>query len=467
MCEQPEMQIEDKNKYLDTEIITVDSIKPSITVDPLFKYYQNRSAESIADELVINGYKIIHYYVVNENNVNADFVKALHEAGVEIWLMTVGNGTYSTSDFPLGWENWKMNLKESINPEGGFTYLSQFNDDYVEWKKKKLVELLSNYQFDGIEMIEPYFPAWEGPNNENYGDIGPNASNAFYAKYGLNMPDFKNQNAENYYTKVPEIYNKWIEFRVNGVNQFLHEIYNGAGGIREQCPNIKVATWSLGIDAGDHSIDLLREYQGLDVPAMINLVQPDMHYIQTHWPDWILNEPNLPPNYVQSYDTFMLEIKDASIDLPVGIQADIGSLQDMIKSRGWFEDFIRYSRLSGYSTYTAYEYHIGGYMYDELPKVIKAERIEKNCVQLSFNKRIKILGNNWNINFKFYQKSQEIYPELINVKVDGNRLLLYFTDQPDSSYVIQLNNIEDTPELWLYTGYEANQIQPDSEITVE
>lgn len=466
-CNTPENhRVIEENENDSSAIVlpTIDSIISSIQIDPGFRYYQNRSVESIAEELALNGYHVVHYFVTNENIANGDLINALHKEGIEVWLLTFGNGTYSTVNYPAGWQNWKMTLKESINGASGYTYLSPFNREFVEWKKEKLVNLVTSYPFDGIGIAEAYLPEWQGPNGPNYGDIGINAANAFYAAYGLAMPDFKNTSALNYYANVPDVYNKWIQFRVDGVNQFLNEIYNGPGGIRENRPDIKIATWGLGINAGNNSIDLLREYQGLDIPTMIKKVKPDLHFIQTHWPDWI--KENLLPSYVLDYNDFLQEVKNVNSKLPVGIQTDIGSIKNMIRSNEWIKKFAEYSAKCGFDIFTAYEYHLGGYIYEDPPKILKALRIGENCVQLSFNKRIAIQGSDFNKNFRFFQNQKEVFIRIEKVETDGNRIRLFLKNQPKDKYIIQINNIQDTPDLWFYPGFGANQIQPDTKIEI-
>ncbi|MFS0838179.1 hypothetical protein [Paenibacillus sp. 1P03SA] len=81
---------------------------PSIQVDPSFGYYQNRTPESIADELLQRGYKTVHYFVVNENDVNRAFIEALQAKGIGVWALVLGNGSYSTARFPADWPSWQM-----------------------------------------------------------------------------------------------------------------------------------------------------------------------------------------------------------------------------------------------------------------------------------------------------------------------------------------------------------------------
>ncbi len=130
-------------------------------------------------------------------------------------------------------------------------------------------------------------PEWNGLKSGVYGDIGTNAKNAFKRLYGVEIPDFRDPSSASYYLRDSERYRLWVEFRVNAVNGFINEIFNGEGGVRQARPGIGVATWSLAVRGGTEAVDKLREEQGLESAAMIKEVSPDIHFLQTHWPDWM------------------------------------------------------------------------------------------------------------------------------------------------------------------------------------
>src|SRR5690625_2051945 len=56
----------------------------SIQIDPGFPYYQNRSVESIVDEIELAGYNSVHYFVVNENDVNGRLIDAFRKRGIAV-----------------------------------------------------------------------------------------------------------------------------------------------------------------------------------------------------------------------------------------------------------------------------------------------------------------------------------------------------------------------------------------------
>ncbi|MFD0714244.1 family 16 glycoside hydrolase [Paenibacillus sp. GCM10027626] len=445
---------------------TIAMTGASIKVDPSWPYYAGRSYDSIAEEIELAGYRTVHYIVVNEYDVKGGLIDALHNRGIAVWLVVFGNGTYSAWGFPPGWENWKMGL---INPSGvaGFTFFSMFNQDYVQWKKTSLARIVTDYPFDGIEIMEAFFPEWNGLQTGVYGDVGPDAQAAFAAKYNSAIPDFVNSGSPNYYLNNSALYQKWIEFRVNGVNDFLNEIYNGQGGVRQARPDILVATWSLAIDGGPDSVAKLRELQGNDAGAMAAKVNPDIHFFQTHWPDWSKPESQLPPGYMQAYQPFVDRLRSSQPHLPVGLQADNGSLRTMIKSASWQQQYNIEAAQHGYATWTTYEYHIGGYMYADKPQPKRAVRLDNGSVMISFNKRIDETTAKTAGNYTFWQGNVQQSVALSNITVDGNRVVLESGQFPAGSFEVAVSNIKDTPSLWLFTEFPANTVVAGSRVNVQ
>jgi len=445
---------------------TIAMTGASIKIDPSWPYYAGRSYDSIAEEIELAGYRTVHYIVVNEYDVKGGLIDALHARGIAVWLVVFGNGTYSAVSFPPGWENWKMGL---INPSAvvGFTFFSMFNQDYVQWKKTQLARIVNDYPFDGIEIMEAFFPEWNGLQTGVYGDVGPDAQAAFAAKYNSVIPDFVNSGSPNYYLNNAALYQKWIEFRVNGVNNFLNEIYNGQGGVRQARPDILVATWSLAIDGGPNSVAKLRELQGNDAGAMAAKVNPDLHFFQTHWPDWIKPESQLPPSYMQAYQPFVSQLRTSQPCIPVGLQADNGSLRTMIKSALWQQQYNIEAAQRGYATWTTYEYHIGGYMYSDKPQPKRATRLAGGSVMISFNKRIDETTAKTAANYSFWVGNVQQSLAISNITVDGNRVVLESSQFPAGSFEVAVSNIKDTPSLWLFTDFPANTVVAGSKVNVQ
>jgi len=434
---------------------------PSIQIDPTFPYYRNRSEQSIADELALAGYRVIHYFVTDETNVNGKLIEQFQNKGFTVWATVLGNGTYTTGHLPKDWPEWQMTLLKPVND--GYFRLSPFSYRYTSWKKEALARLVRTYPFDGLEIAEPYFPEWNGLSTGVYGDVGPYAKAAFKQQYGSDIPDFKHRTSPNYYKNNPILYRQWIEFRVWAVNRFLFELINGDGGAREANPSIRIATWSLGVDAGPDSVAKLREFQGIDAVSMISTVRPDLHIIQTHWPDWM--RTFLKADYCKYYEPFAAKIREAHPNLPLGIQTDIGSLKNMRRSRAWLRDFDIASRKYGYSTWTAYEYHLGKYMYDEPPVPVCANRIAADKILIQFQKRIQVTEASV---FQIMNDRQpKEWPRAEVVKYDGCNVVLYSNYFPRQQFQLSVSNVTDTPELLLFPGKQAHEVIQPCRVTVE
>lgn len=225
---------------------------PTTQIDPAFSYYQGRSADSIADELFHRGYQAVRLVIRSEvdADVNGGFIEALHRRGIAVWGMVWGGGTYSTFGYPPEWPAWRQTVIRPTNI-AGFIFLSPFHPDWRAFKKKMVTDLVRNYPIDGFEIIESFWPNGDGLQSGTYGDVGPWAAKVFKEKTGWEMPNFVNPSNPRYYTKAPELFRKWTDFRVRAGIEWVNELINGPGGVRSVRPDIIIATWTWATDHSD------------------------------------------------------------------------------------------------------------------------------------------------------------------------------------------------------------------------
>ena len=325
----------------------------SIQIDPGALYSLNITPEQLVADLKKADIKTVHYFVVGFWDGSVDdaifrkeYIKALEDNGIGIWLMLLGNCFYGNTTLP---ERWQMGL---LTPYPGVTFYSFHNDDFVNWQVERVKRIIKNYNFMGIEFAESYFPEWKTIENDGfYGDVSLATREKFTRKYLQLARETLSFDEIRY---DAELYKKWQDFRVDAVVNFNQKIKDA---VKSSNPNVLFASWGMGIRNG--TLDELREHFGLDMERIVKEVKPDIFYVQTASQDW--SDPNLSPQYLRNYSYVVDALKRANPDVLLGVQADIASLSynnpNVAKRDGqWWKEFMDLSLSIGYYTNTAYEY---------------------------------------------------------------------------------------------------------------
>ena len=356
-----------------------------VVVDPTYAYYKGRSAESIVEEIKANGYDEIHLACADGSAIDGELVSAFADAGVKVWMLATVNSARSTDNLPEGWEQWRMKLRRP-ETSGDFIYLCPNNPAYREWKRQNLVTALAKHPFHGVDLSGSFFPGRLGPESEDYGCLCGSCAAGFKRMYPdvAGPPDFDDPQSGCYWTTDKMLYEKWVGFRVSSIVNFLDDLVNGEDGVREKCPRVKVATWSLGIDSPE-PLGKLREWKALDAAAIVKRVRPDVHVVQTDRSDW--TKPSLPGSYPVKYKPVAEPIREASPLTPLVLQTDIGSEDNARKTRAWMQDVEKSANDAGFTRVVYHEYSLGEYIYSEAPAVAAAIWME-GVIKLVFNKRV-------------------------------------------------------------------------------
>lgn len=425
----------------------------AIQVDSGFPYYRNRSADSIADELKAQGFKVVSLY-----SPDYKLAKACHKRGIQPRFMIGVNFQYLPGDLPKGYEKWKMVLLKSDNTSGGCSYFCENEPEYRAWKKHQINEVLKSGDFVAVDLVEPYLPAYDGPKNEAYGCLCDRCKTAFLRMFPeeKQIPEFNDTNSPNYWKTNKALYKKWIDFRVATVADYLDDLTNGPDGIRQKSPGVAVCTWSIAATV-PNPVETLREWEASDGASICAKVHPDAHCVQTDWPDW--GDPKLPSNYPLKYKPFVDAIRKVDKKIPITIQTDIGSSARMRRSREWIREFEAASKAAGFCQSIAYEYHIGLYMYTEFPKLVCAQK-QGNTVLLIFSKRLdpKIASD-----LTSYKISSG---KITEAKLDGNRVFLS-VDGAKKGDTVTVLHCQDDPSVRLAIGELKAVPAPEMHYTIQ
>lgn len=264
----------------------------------------------------------------------------------------------------------------------GFVY-----PEYNAWYKNYLNGMLSGHGFDAFTFAEIMYPIYDGPekNPPFYGDVSPGFQAAFKRATGSEtFPNFTDPADPDYFRTNTGLYRQLVEYRVRTIDDFYDDIINGPGGAREAAPGILFATWTLGINIPD-GVAKLREWEGNDIVAMIRRVKPDLHFIQTHAPDWA--NPALPGDYPLAYQPFFDAVRTANPDVKIGMQADLGSLGPSRRDPAWQKQFYDACRKAGVDTTTYYEFGLRWEIYSQPPRLCEIRR-DGDTLLLVFDQRL-------------------------------------------------------------------------------
>ncbi len=441
-----------------TSVFSADNAKARKSIDPMFvgkctqvdsafAYFKDRSLDSIAEELKVNGYTSVS--ITSTGGGKFPLADMLKKYGIQSRLLIVPmNGTYDSSSLPSGWEKWRIVCRDPGYKI--FEYFCLNDPDFRIFMQKRLVDtLLQNPAFAAIDLPEPQIPSIGGPDDPGYACFCDDCRQKFLSMHPeeTDLPNFTDPSSPKYWKTDVSLYKKWIDFRVNTVTDFLNFLVNGPGGIRGLCPKIKVITWTLGCQSrGKDVVKVERENQGMDAAAVVSKVKPYAHCIQTDWPDWSL--PILPANHVKNYEPYLKSIRSVNKKIPVIIQTDSGSLPAMLRSFEWLAEFDKIAKQIGFTQTFDYQYHLASDFYTKAPRLATA-RLSKSTKQLTlvFDMYLDPAIANDSANYSLSRG------RVISAKADGNLVLLE-VDGATVGLKVTVNKAGNNPERLIHKGYE-------------
>lgn len=419
-------------------------------------YMQGRSAESIVSELAVNGVESVFVMLTSTDGMKDNIVQLLHNKGIGAGLMLYADGIYSDqSIFPTGWQNWQMQFLNGPTD----THLSFIYPDFRQWMKQRAVNLCNTYGFDAITFAEPMYPVYDGITKTpvTYADVSTGYQNIFKADTGeTHFPDFTNPSSPYYFKTNTALYQKLVQHRKDSITNYFDEVVNGTNGLRQSAPDTLVVTWSLACSKlANGGAQLLPEWEGNDANAIVKKVKPDIHYFQSHWPDW--SDPNLSPEHVYQYIDNFRQAWHAMPDVAVGVQDDIGSWQTMRRSNQYYSDFLNACQASNVSHSIYYCFDIRSDIYLAAPQLKRISLAAADRINLEFNERIHTNSVGVISGRTLVSDSNVVY-NILSATVDGNLLKLQLDKQitAGQKLTFDVSGISDDPSVrWVTPNISA------------
>lgn len=409
-----------------------------------FPYNHRRSAESLVSEVVANGYDTI-LLIVKETEIRpAGLVEAAKKAGLQVYGSFFGASTFMPDAlFPPESKQWRM---EFTGPKSSNRYFSYVHDGYRQWYKRYLKELYDRHPFDGFVFYESYYGARAGRlafgREPVFGDVSPGFARCFRQATGhARFPNFTDPASPDYYRNDPGLYRDFVEYRVQSVVDFHREIWDGEGGLRQLHPEVAFATWTIAL-AGDGALAEMREFQSQDGARLATELQPDCHFFQSHWPDWLPEKQ--PPSYVKDYAPYVRSVRDAAPAAVLAAQGDYASTQPYRRSPAWVAEFDRLAAETGFSFTTFYEFSVRYEVYFEAPKAVGGELGTDGRGVVVFDQRIAPESANALIG-----REATTARRITEAAVDGNLLnfRLSAPPEPGAKLTVRLDGLTGDPAV--------------------
>jgi hypothetical protein len=332
---------------------------PTVCVDPVFDFYKPYPWSHWAKVIKNYGFTAIDLVIVWEKpdvREQAEIVSAFHNEGLKCRLRL-----YPTTDgeaYKVHPE-WRQILLNGESKYDWRLYLCPNDPEFAAFMQNKINVICSEVEYDGIQLAEPWFEVWGGAYPSNpvkgaYACLCSDCREKFQSKFGIDpLHLFQEENP--LYFEKPEnkdIYEKWVKFRVDTINQFSNQCYDSAHNAR---PDIHIVHMYLS----DCSVELDRgrEYQAMDLDAIIKDIPSEMITIEDSWQEW--TRPDLKPDFVTEYGkNYCQRIKNIRPGIHIQSHLDIGSRHDTKRNYAFMRAFSTYSRRAGFESPSYYEFSI-------------------------------------------------------------------------------------------------------------
>ena len=218
----------------------------TVQIDTAFPYYHNRSNESIASELRVNGFDGVYYYTGTDTGLRPGLVGEMQRQKLGVGLMTLPSLVYWSEAqlaerLPAGWRDWLIEFTGSgmdIYRFIGFVY-----PEYNAWYKNYLNGMLLRHRFDAFTFAEIMYPIYDGPekNPPFYGDVSPGFQAAFKRATGSEtFPNFTDPADPDYFRTNTGLYRQLVEYRVRTIDDYPLAYQPFFDAVRTANPDVKI-----------------------------------------------------------------------------------------------------------------------------------------------------------------------------------------------------------------------------------
>jgi len=328
-------------------------------LDPTFGYYQTFTWPEHAKHLKDAGFTGVDVIIVNLDTPHEkqnEIIEAFHDAGMEC-VMRIFPETEPRlfSAYP----EWRQIMLGGGSQHDWRVYLCPNNADFARTYCSLLDKTLRACPYDGIQLAESWFEVWGGsyPDNvarDKYACLCASCRVKFRTFAKVDPKELFEANSKHYFLKDEnkDLYQKWIDFRVDSIIEFNRRVLDTAKKARRG-----IFTDVMYLSDCMHKPGGVREFQAQDLERIVKDLNPDAISIQDAWQEWC--KSGLKPSFIQAYGKeYIPRIRNIKPDMVVHSHADIGSLPASKRSPQWIEEFRKESVAAGFNEATFYEWSV-------------------------------------------------------------------------------------------------------------
>lgn len=336
---------------------------PSICVDPAFPYYKKQPWPTTFAQIRGAGFTAVQVVDVGTTTVSSDDLRRIADQCKAAGLAPVLR-IYPPTHFRLYYEHPEWRQRMLGGADGCFdwrVYLCMNQPQFLKEYTRDLQDRLHGGPWAGVQFAELWLEQWGGPVEDGrpraaYACVCEQCSNRFrHISGGIDAREMLTSTTSPHYFVHPQntrLYKQWLDFRAETVTSFGASL---AHAIRDVNTTIAIDVMSLSdalVEPGK-----AREYQAIDLDALVLALHPNSVTIEDAWQDW--TRLDLSPDYVRAYGkAYVSRLHQLKPDIILFSHSDIGSIPTSRRSPAWIKSFAEESRKAGFDAPSFYEWSV-------------------------------------------------------------------------------------------------------------
>ncbi len=262
--------------YLVDHVAKYLALRPIVRRDNLEMFFdpgfrKNFSVENLVKQWVAQGIRIIHVAGWHQYpKYNYDYERLItlaHANGILVyaWLEPPQVSQKFWNEHPA-WRE-KNYLNEDVQPSFRFP-IALTSPACVDAVTKEFETLLTQFDWDGVDLAELYFDAGKGLEEPNlFTPMHPSARAEVLKKYGIVLNDIFTPSSPFYWRSNPFVKKSIVDYRVEKLSEVYDALLSAISRIASKKPGFEIIVTAMD----ELESPELRDYLGVDMNSILSL----------------------------------------------------------------------------------------------------------------------------------------------------------------------------------------------------